>query len=266
MLYKAVSQHGYKVALSGDGADESLAGYPTYLAHLYRPLASAGKGVLSRLINTLPVSEDGVSFDYMAKRFSASLHGPWWRDHMIWMGAWMPQEVQSEQTFWKHIEAIAKQAGQGTIGQAMYLDQVCISQECVLTKVDRCSMAFGVEVRSPFLDHRLVELMASLPINAKRRHTRSKVILKDVMRDTLPKSILNRRKKGFGSPVSGLLRTLSSADITRIKNDCSPWIPSDKFDQIWTEHKRGTANHRRRLWTALTYSDWLKHHPHPSSP
>jgi len=168
LLSKGIRDAGFKVAISGDGADEHLGGYPTYFAHQLAERVSLGKGFIGRIANSLPASTSNLSSGYKARRFSEGLDLPVHRRNQVWLGAFLPNELNEMGVLgfpWEPVdkwEEIASRAN--SIGQAaMFLDQRLYLADGVLTKMDRASMAHSLEVRSPFLDHKLVELVARLP-------------------------------------------------------------------------------------------------------
>ena len=258
-LMDHVKSNGYKCVLSGDGADESLAGYPTYNAHRLATLGKMARPLLHSLIHRIPVSQRGVSFEYKAKRFFEGLHYPWWKRNQIWMGAWLPDEINAQEPVWEIGKTWADRAKHGTIGQALYLDQRMYLSECVLVKVDRASMAYGVEVRSPFMDHRLVELIAQMPINVKIDFFQNKKILRAVMKQHLPKTILRQPKKGFGAPIGLWINQLPANIRSDLPSLVEPWIPPDTLQKAFADHDSKTVNNRRKLWTAICLGEWLKH-------
>ena len=124
-----------------------------------------------------------------------------------------------------------------------------------MTKVDRASMAHGLECRSPFLDHRVVEFAARLPVKW-RLHPQhgSKWILRSACRDLLPDGIYKRPKTGFGAPVGDWLRQDLSKELAR---DCLPtngleqWLDRSVVERMVTEHRQQIEDHTYRLWTLL---------------
>ena len=96
---------------------------------------------------------------------------------------------------------------ENVVEQMMYLDAKSYLQDSVLVKVDRASMAVGLEVRCPLLDHTLVEFLASLPLSYKLRGTKGKYLLKRIAKKFLPRKTIHRRKQGFAMPVAAWLRT-----------------------------------------------------------
>lgn len=221
-LNQAAARH-VKVALAGDGADEVLAGYPTYKAnrlysvyrHMPAPLQAALDHTARRVLRP---SYRKVSLDYKLRQFlagrglSAERAHYWWRvvfsnaekhrllsdDVLAALGDYDPFTV-----FADHFKEVR---GGQFLDRCLYVDIKTWLANDILVKVDRTSMAWGLEVRSPFLDHRLVEWVLGLEASAKMRRGRQKCILKDSMADRLPASILNRRKEGFGAPTAGIGR------------------------------------------------------------
>src|SRR4029079_8982521 len=95
----------------------------------------------------------------------------------------------------------------GYLHQVLRLHQLCYLPDDILNKCDRMSMAHSLEVRPPFLDHRIVEFAATLPENFKIRGSSLKFILRDLMKDKLPRAVRSRRKEGFDIPAHDWLRT-----------------------------------------------------------
>ena len=264
-LMEAIQEAGLKCVLSGDGADESFGGYPTLQAHRLAALATPGRRGLQRIVSRLPTRHDGVTRDYMARRFVDGLGLPWARRHQVWMGAWLPDELDLSPTelssIWGVVDAhSAACADTDLASRALYLDQRLFLADGVLVKVDRASMAHGVEVRSPFLDHLLVELAAQIPIAMKVRGTEGKRILKDAVADVVPSAIRRRKKKGFGAPVGPWLRGPCAHLLADLPSQLDDLIDPDRMRRVLDEHARGAADHRRRLWSALVLAGWRRHH------
>ena len=120
-------------------------------------------------------------------------------------------------------------------------------------------MAHGVEVRSPFLDHRIVELVSQIPLPFKLNRHGNKQILRGLL--DLTKRIQTRRKKGFGSPVAKWMISSYSDRLDTLPNALDAWIPSSTMRRTILEHREGSHNHRRRLWSAFILNEWMKRHP-----
>ncbi len=264
-LMELVQEAGITCVLSGDGADESFGGYPTLMAHrLAGPLGPFAPA-LARIAGRLPTRHGGVTRDYMARRFVDGLGHPWAHRHQRWMGAWLPEELlpdpEADATLWAGVDAHAQAcAGTDVASRALYLDQRLYLGDGVLVKVDRASMAHGVEVRSPFLDHHIVELAADIPIGHKLRRGLGKAILRDAVADVVPAEILNRPKKGFGTPVGPWLRGPCQHLLKALPEALADLVPPLRLRQVMAEHQDGRADHRRRLWSALVLARWRERH------
>jgi asparagine synthase (glutamine-hydrolysing) len=257
-LMASVKAAGLKCVLSGDGADEILGGYPTYLAHQVAGPASGVRRLLDQAISRLPVRTNGVTGDYMARRFLDGLGLPWQRRHQVWMGSWLPNELGVGDAVWARPDQIAESAGADPIGRAMSLDQRMYLSDGVLVKVDRAAGAHGIEVRSPFLDHSVVELAASMGTGHHIRGTANKRVLRAAMANVLPEAVRSRPKKGFGTPVGPWLRGASSHLLDGLPDRTANWIPPEACAQAISEHLSGQTDHRRRLWSALILAHWAE--------
>jgi asparagine synthase (glutamine-hydrolysing) len=123
----------------------------------------------------------------------------------------------------------------------------------ILTKLDRSSMQFSLEVRTPFLDRDLAEFCASLPYTAKHAFGVRKRLLRRVASELLPPAVLQRRKKGFGIPISNWLRALSRPELeTAALLGLDPRF----LDRAWSEHKQRRRDHRGLLWAWICLDRW----------
>jgi len=264
------------VALGGDGGDELFAGYPMYaghrLAEIYKRVpAVVRSGLVEPLVRLLPVKTKNLSLDYKAMRFVTGAKYDTVARHHVWFGSFTPEEQQQLLT----TDALA-QTDSDIYRDARLLTQLCddtdlIKQmqnldtrlylaEDILTKVDRASMAVSLEVRAPFLDHRVAEFAASLPSNYKLRGLKTKYILKRAVDELLPRFVTRRGKKGFGVPVAEwlkvklrpLARDLLSPERVRRAGVFNP----EFVTRLQDEHERGVANHRKLLWTLLMFELW----------
>ena len=202
-----MSRRHVTVALSGEGADELFGGYLTYLADRYarwfrRLPLSVRKRALA-LARRWPVSDDKISFEYMLKRFLQGSLMPEEDAHVFWNGAFTESEKEgfflrtNPQPLRRLLEKLPQEPG---LSRYLIFDQRYYLPDDILYKVDRMSMAHSVEVRPPFLDHRIVEFAASLPENFKVRGSTLKFVLRELMKGKLPPSILRRKKIGFDIP------------------------------------------------------------------
>jgi asparagine synthase (glutamine-hydrolysing) len=264
------------VALGGDGGDELFAGYPTYLAHkvaescdwFLRPLHP----VLRFLGNRLPVSDDNISFDFKVKKFLSGTGYPDIIRNYIWLGSFsflhfdelLSPDVRSQFDPDQLVEEISTYE-QGVperdrLTLLQYLDLKLYLQEAILVKVDRASMASSLEVRAPFLDHELVEFVIGLPSDLKLNGRTSKYLLKEAMKDVLPREIIQRKKKGFGVPIAkwikGPLKELFQDFLSSQRIRREGFLNAPFVERLLQDHLSNVRDNRKQLWTLLVWELW----------
>jgi asparagine synthase (glutamine-hydrolysing) len=145
----------------------------------------------------------------------------------------------------------------------MYFDTMNYLPEDILTKVDRASMHYSLEVRVPLLDYRIVEFAWTLPIKYKIKGNKQKIILKDILKKNIPTNLIKKDKMGFGIPVDKWLRTilldkanyyLSSQQLDKYK-----MFNSDSVTKIWNNHKNNIENNGSKLWNIIIFQQWLEY-------
>ncbi|MGB2643045.1 MAG: asparagine synthase (glutamine-hydrolyzing) [Candidatus Acidiferrum sp.] len=261
------------VALSGEGADELFGGYLTYRANqLARPMRRiprwALRGALS-LAQRWPVSDDKISREYMVKRFlEGSLLSPE-RAHMYWNGTFSDAEVKSlsiaslPDSFQGVVDQLRDSpAAADGVSPYLWWDQKYFLPDDILNKVDRMSMAHSLEVRPPFLDHRIVEFAASLPARLKIEGSRQKIVLKELMKKRLPEKILRRKKMGFDIPahewMRGPLRTLLLETMEEGLAAYGSIFRRDRVQEFMRLHLERRINIGYHLWGLLLLFLWMK--------
>jgi len=262
-----------KVVLTGDGGDESMLGYDRY-AHYRRYLRQ--RPWLRPLMHWSGLR--GVA----VRLCPAGGRRTWRRRFRTLVTLWDPGPAEVYER-WLAIftesakerlcrqefaERAASRAGRSIDRiirglQAYYcgdwpaaaaaFDMATYLPDAVLTKVDRASMTHGLECRSPFLDHRVIEFLAAVPPGWKCDKRRgSKWLLRHACRDLLPREVFERPKAGFGSPVGLWFRTAWSG---LLEHGCMPnrtlqqWVRPGAVKELITEHSRGEVDHTYRLWT-----------------
>ena len=276
LLAQFVRKH-VTVALGGDGGDELFAGYPMYYAHTvaakYNAIpALSASGLIEPVVNALPVSTNNMSFDYKAKRFVRSAK----YDNIdaasrlvrIVLNRSSTQSF-SQKTFSPKptptsIAASARLVdasdAKNVIEQMQYADINFYMAEDILTKVDRAAMAVSLETRAPFLDPRVGQFAASIPVEYKLKGKSGKYILKDAMKDLLPHNILNRPKKGFGIPIAewlkGRLNPLMHDMLSPERLNKQGLFNVDYVQRLIKQHEDGAASHHKELWTLLVFQLW----------
>lgn len=268
-----LSRRQVTVALSGEGADEIFGGYHTYLADRYarslRRLPSSARRLAARLSRFLPISDDKISFEYKVNRLlSGSLLSPE-EAHFYWNGTFSEEEKDQLQLRNGHpptaslSESLPLESREvGYLNQYMWLDQCYYLPDDILYKTDRMSMAHSLEVRPPFLDHRIVEFAATLPEDFKIRGSRLKLILRELMKGKLPSTIIRRKKQGFDIPAHHWLRTtlrplLLDTLSERNVRDTGLFRPAE-IDSLVRRHLDRRANLGYHLWGLLVLFLWMK--------
>lgn len=261
------------VALSGEGADELFGGYNTYRADRYaqylRLMPRSLRQMAAGALRWLPVSDDKISFEYKCKRMmQGSLLSPV-DAHLFWNGTFSAREKAELCRFNGH-PSLRKLSDMlpysheldGTLDQFLYLDQNYYLADDILYKTDRMSMAHSLEVRPPFLDHRIAEFAGGLPSHLKMQGGNLKVLLRQLMRDKLPATVLNRPKEGFDIPAhhwfrSSLKPLLLDTLTPRAVEQNGLFHPA-AIDQLLKNHLERRANLGYHLWGLVTLFLWMR--------
>jgi asparagine synthase (glutamine-hydrolysing) len=261
------------VALSGEGGDELFGGYLTYranrLAGLVRQFPSAAIRLGLAAARLWPVSDDKISLEYMAKRFLEGCLLPPERAHVYWNGTFSdaskadlvnaPLPGALDRILG---ELRPKLAGGDDVSPFLWFDQKYYLPDDILMKVDRMSMAHAVEARPPLLDHRIVEFMASLPASFKIRGSRLKFLLKELMRDKLPASVLRRKKAGLDIPthdwLRGPLKPLMLDALRSGASDHAGLFRPGAIDRCVNAHLERRANLGYHLWGLMILFLWMR--------
>ncbi len=271
-------RHHVTVALGGDGGDELFAGYPMYYGHkvarTYNRLPSFVRaGIVAPVVNGLPVSTKNLSFEYKAKRFVRSSNWDIVRRHHSWFGSFaldeqntlLTDEVRSTaggDIYKDARELLALCDATDEVERMQFLDINFYMAEDILTKVDRAAMAVSLETRAPFLDPRVGQFAASLPLSYKLHGSQGKYILKKAVEPLLPANILHRKKKGFGIPIADWLKGRLNPlmhDLLAEKRIRDQGLFRPEFvAQLIREHETGIASHHKQLWTLLVFQLWYE--------
>lgn len=272
-----MSKQYVTVALNGDGGDESFFGYERYQAMVYSKILDNfpvlfKKPLSSLFVDTIPESIDGRKFIGKVKRFFEAMPLPMHRRYIKWIGVfdgdlkkriYSPGLINSAdnfatEEFFKH--CLSGLNGLGLVDRLMKLDTSTYLPYDLLVKVDIASMANALEARSPFLDHRLMEFVASLPSHLKLRGFTKKYILKKVATKIIPKENVYRRKHGFGVPIGRWLR----ADLKDFLCDnlLSPsslnrgYFKPEMVKEMVDLHLSQRKDYGLHLWTFLMFELW----------
>jgi asparagine synthase (glutamine-hydrolysing) len=265
------------VALSGDGGDELFAGYPRYravwLAERFDQLGPIRSLLAARVWQRLPGSRQ-KSFVRRFKRFGECLGKTPQRRYLEWIAIFnetrratlyrdeFVEQLPDADPFGFLNRAWSRAATRDVVTGASLADLTTYLSCDLMTKVDIASMAHSLEVRQPFLDHRVVEFAASLPSKLKFRRGRGKLLLRRAFGKLLPSEIWNRSKMGFGVPIDhwfrNELRELTHDVLLDDNAHTHDYFRRDVIEQLVTEHEGRQFDHAYRLWALLVLELWMR--------
>ncbi|MBU4580259.1 asparagine synthase C-terminal domain-containing protein, partial [Patescibacteria group bacterium] len=263
-----------KVALGGDGGDELLMGYPNH--QVQKIISSLSLVNLKSKINfaeilerLLPVSDNNLTLSYKIKRYAHSFSFPALFRDFLNVGGYIKGieklfafQVESGELFKFSEEFLKSYQNKGYLEKINALFLKYYLQDDILFKVDRASMYNSLEARAPFLDFRLADFVNSLPLDYKLRGLETKYILKELMKDKLPKNIVYREKKGFGVPLTRwlkkdlkeyMLEILSRQEINKTN-----LFDYDFVDKVVKDHLNNKKDNRKILWNLIVFQNWAK--------
>jgi asparagine synthase (glutamine-hydrolysing) len=277
-----MARENVTVALSGDGGDETFGGYTfRYIPHLLE----------SRIRAALPVALRGLAFGSIGAAYPGAAWLPkplrlktifenlavsdaeaFYRD-LIWLRADTREALYSHDFLsslrgFTPYEAVrpyyAGCDAKDPLGRSQYTDIHFYMADDVLVKVDRMSMAHSLEVRSPLLDHRIIEFAVRLPVHLKLNSSKGKLLLRKAAERRLPADILNQPKRGFSIPAAQWLKTelkpFVEDSIFNGSSALSATLESKQLKRIWKEHLSGSRDHSVFLWSVMMFGLWEKKH------
>jgi asparagine synthase (glutamine-hydrolysing) len=280
-LVSELTRKHVTVALSGDGGDELFAGYNRYLwaerlALAVKLVPPPLRGATATALRALAPQTWNRLFAFVPAAWRPALPGDKLHKITTLLANPAPEAIYRRLVSqWERPEEVAA-AGREPAGplwdpsiardfpdfvpRMQFLDMVTYLPDDILTKLDRATMAVGLEGRVPLLDHRVVSYAWSLPRSLKLHGGRSKWLLRRVLDRYVPRSLIDRPKMGFGVPIDAWLRAplrewaesllaparLASYGLVRV----------EPVRRAWREHLEGTRNWQYPLWTVLMLQAW----------
>jgi len=267
-ITQCIARH-VKVALSGDGADELFGSYAPH--RLAQPLAAAqamgdlahlDESQLALLTGHDPKTLAGILArgDEAARRMAQYIADDAAKEPFY--TARMREAVAGRRTEDLVRDLYAAAGTSDPLNRALFVDFQSLLPDQVLPFVDRLSMAHSVEVRPPFLDHRMIELAATIPGAMKIKAGRVKHILKEAVRDLLPQDLLDRPKEGFIMPINEWILARLRPEVEALLSPASlaahGLIAPEPVQAMLAAHYAGTANHGNRIWNLMMLQSWWK--------
>jgi asparagine synthase (glutamine-hydrolysing) len=267
-----LARNEVKVVLTGDGADELIAGYNyRYMAVKYSPLfdkipllkSNSARSLLAKLMRDK---------NSKVNKFYAHINVPYNMRYFRYLSKFQEEEKQSlysaelrrraaendsSRLFMSYYE---KCPDKDRLNKWLYVDFKTSLPDEMLTKVDRMTMAFGLEARVPFLDHLLAEYLCGLPSDLKLRRMTSKYLLRKAIKDLLPKEITERPKHGFEVPLDDWMRgelkdyVRDYLNEKRIKKE--GFFEWESVKRILDLHSANKFNYGHQIWMLLTFGIW----------
>jgi len=269
LVSEFAAQH-VKVVLTGDGGDELFAGYESFFEvqkmGAYDHIPQALRRVLSFVADALPYSAYGknrlrvMSRPSALERYFEQNYTPFMLRRELLHPEWMlPADAEF---LFRSFDHCLLPNGADALSQARYFEETAKLTGDMLVKVDRMSMAHSLEVRCPLLDHELAELAATIPPAWNMRNGQGKAILLDAIGDRLPPALRQRKKMGFGVPLShwfrGPLRDFLR-DHVLSPQFASRGIASPVFVRhLIDEHQSGRRDNSDHLWALLMLEVWFR--------
>jgi asparagine synthase (glutamine-hydrolysing) len=288
-LVSSLARDSVTVALTGDGGDELFGGYDRYvgLDRIWRSLRvvpRAARLAIARRMDLAerldarrwnpeawhggetPASRRAHRIVVKARKIARLLRCEWREDlyHEL-LSSWTDPSrlVPGAPQIGTPMSDVRNLMPSATFAQQMmHLDLMCYLPDDVLVKVDRAAMGVSLETRTPFLDHRVVEFAATLPLRMKLRDKQSKWILRRLLDRYVPRAFVERPKMGFGVPLHdwlrGPLREWAESKLEPARIARHGVFDTTEVRHIWEEHQRGYSNNAATLWPILMFDAWAE--------
>lgn len=257
LLLNSVTKEHVTVALSGDGGDESFIGYPYFDSLVKNEKIMEIPFFIRKLLsNTLILKPLGLNSHRVRNALNTKTKNDFIENIFSRKGFLLKKKNQE---YMKHYQGYKKWSNI-FLQKAADLNIKLWLENDSNVKVDRASMAYSVEVRSPFLDYRIIEYARSLPMSYRYQKGRQKRILRDILNDYIPEAIFNQPKQGFAVPINEWMRNELKDEFMFSLNDeflnKVPNLDVVKFKKLLHEHMEGKKNHTANIWKVYVLSKW----------
>ena len=287
-LVAQLARQHVKVSISGDGGDELFGGYNRYfwsrriwskLAWAPRPL----RQLLAKALTALPPQHLNAAYACVERFLPAALRASLMGDKLHKLAERLKTVVDLDDLYyslvseWNHPSDVVRGAEEpATIvtrrfdwpplpeseHRMMFLDAMTYLPDDILVKVDRAAMSVSLETRTPYLDHRVVELAWRLPLNMKIRTGQGKWILRRILYKYVPPHLIERPKQGFGVPLDtwlrGPLREWAEPLLNAKRLEHEGFFHPEPIRKKWEEHLSSRRNWQFHLWPVLMFQSWLE--------
>ncbi len=261
-LLSKITRRRVTVSLSGDAGDEIFGGYDTYKAYkLARYVPRPVMRLSKYFIDLLPPSDKKVTLTFKMKRFVRDLDSNVNRRHLNWMATFNDsQRKELLNDDFVSADSFINCSCEKNFLSVQLNDIHNYLPEDILKKVDLASMLNSLEARVPFLDHRLVPLVLSLPEEYKITNLTTKWLLRKIASNYLPKKIVHRPKKGFTVPVSKWIRksNLIREFLTNRSYYEHNLLSYDYVQRLFNAHINNEEDNARQLWLVFVFNYWWR--------
>jgi asparagine synthase (glutamine-hydrolysing) len=260
-LLSKITREKVTVSLSGDAGDEIFGGYDTYMAYkISKIIPRFTIPIIAGLVKLIPASEKKVSLEFKLKRFVQNYSTDIIKRHLNWMATFAEttRKLLLTNHFVEDDLLIDTKPTNGLLSIQL-IDILNYLPEDILKKVDTATMLTSLEARIPFLDYRLVPLVLSLPENYKIRRFKAKYFLKTIAKQYLPNFIINRKKRGFTSPITKWIQEspIIKQYLTKPEYFNHNFINKQFTDSLFQRHINKKEDHSRQLWLIFVFNYWM---------
>jgi asparagine synthase (glutamine-hydrolysing) len=277
LVSRLAAEH-VKVVLSGEGGDELLGGYETYVADLLAERAGGLARALRPVAERLPSTNGRVPLDYKLKRFTRGAHLPPLERHHAWKEIFsadaraelLAGRASGADPLAEHRRRFSETEGAELLARLQDVDVGLYLADDLLVKTDRMSMTHSLEARVPFLDPAVAELAFALPTAYKVRGFAKKRLLRRALRPLVPREIVRGRKRGFSIPAAawlrGELQPFAREVLSPERLRAQGWFDPAAVQAVLDAHVAGREDLSRQLWGLMSFSLWHDGLAAPATP